>query len=220
MAKSIISPIVFFFIVLFFFGCAATNIPTSSTLNDFVMLGIKANSSDSVSFKYESNIMDGIIKPFDKDKAKELTSHPGYNHTESTTLERMFGEYMDNKFTKLSPSGGVKIKVLLKDFWIEQYLTDSATKAAMVALFGGEVNSVCVAKVKIQLNINRDNEQLSKAITSTVEDTFVSGYGTGTSTSKLYRGKNSLEHTHANNINKANNKVIMMINSYFQEIGF
>ena len=56
-------------------------------------------------------------------------------------------------------------------------------------------------------------------ITATSEDTFVSGIGTGTSTSNVHRGKDSTQHTHARNINKANNKVIMMMNSYFEEIG-
>jgi len=218
MRKSILSLVVFISIAILFCSCATTNLPITSTLNDFVMMGIKVNNSENVSFQYESNVVDGMMKPFDRDKVKELTSHPGFNHMESATFGRMLNEFMSNKFAKLSPSSEIKIKVLLKDFWIEQYLTDSAAKAIMVALFGGEINMICVAKVKIQLEINRDAEELSKIITSTAEDTFVSGYGTGTSTSNIYRGKNSIEHTHANNINKTNNKVIMMLNSYFEEI--
>ena len=72
--------------ILLMVGCAA-NLPMTSSLNDFVMMGTKVNSAENVSFQYESNITDGLIKPFSKDKIKEVAGHPGFNHTESSTLE-------------------------------------------------------------------------------------------------------------------------------------
>jgi len=204
--------------ILLMVGCAA-NLPMTSSLNDFVMMGTKANSAENVSFQYESNITDGLIKPFSKDKIKEVAGHPGFNHTESSTLERMVNEFMGNKFAKLSPNGTTIVKANLKEFWIEQYSIDSGGKQVFTALFGGETNVMCVAKIKVILSVNRNGEDLTKIISITSEDTFVSGIGTGTSTSNVYRGKDSVQHTHARNINKANNKVIMMMNSYFEEIG-
>ncbi|MBC8180068.1 hypothetical protein H8E88_02985 [candidate division KSB1 bacterium] len=218
MRKSILTSIVAALIAIIFSGCAS-NLPMTSSLNDFVMMGTKVNSTENVSFQCESNIVDGLIKPFDKDKVKEVSGHPGFNHTESATLGRMLNEYMGNKFANLSPSGKTVIKATLKDFWIEQYSTDSGGKQVLVALVGGEINMICVAKVKVLLTVNKDGEELTKIINVTSEDTYVSGIGTGTSTSNIYRGKDSIEHTHARNINKANNKVIMMINAYFEEIG-
>ena len=183
------------------------------------MMGTKVNSAENVSFQYESNITDGLIKPFNKDKVKEVSGHSGFNHTESSTLGRMLNEFMGNKFAKLSTDGTTIVKATLKEFHIEQYSIDSGGKQVFAALFGGEINMMCVAKVKVILSVNRNGEDLTKIISITSEDTFVSGIGTGTSTSNIHKGKDSVQHTHARNINKANNKVIMMINSYFEEIG-
>ncbi|MCC7430747.1 hypothetical protein IT568_07900 [bacterium] len=131
----------------------------------------------------------------------------------------MLNEFIGNKFSQLSPSGTTIVKATLKDFWIEQYSTDSGGKQVLAALAGGEINIMCLAKVKVLLTVIKDGEELTKIISVSSEDTYVSGISTGTSTSNIYRGKDSLEHTHAGNINKANNKVIMMMNSYFEEIG-
>jgi len=219
MRKSTITKSSLIVLVALFFGGCATNLPMTSSLNDFVMMGTKVNSTENVSFQYESNFTDGLVKPFERDKAKEVVAHPGYNHSQSATLGRMLNEFMGNKFAKLSPSGTTNVKATLMDFWIEEYSTDSGGKMVLTALAGGEINMMCVAKVKVLLSVNKDGEELTKIISITSEDTYVSGVGTGTSTSNIYRGKDSLEHTHARNINKANNKVIMMINSYFEEIG-
>ncbi len=217
MRKSTLTAISIVLTALFISGCA-TNLPMTSSLNDFVMMGTKVNSREKVSFTYESNVVDGLIKPFEKDKVR-VSAHPGFNHTESSTLGRMLNEYMENKYSNLAPDGQTAVKVTLKDFWIEQYSTDSGGKQFLVALGGGEITIMCVAKVKVLLTVNRNGKESNKIINITSEDSYVSGIGTGTSTSNLYRGKDSLEYTHANNINKANNKVVMMINSYFEEIG-
>jgi len=79
---------------------------------------------------------------------------------------------------------------------------------------------MCIAKVKVLLIVTKNSEESTKIISTSSEDSYVQGIGTGTSTSNIYRGKESLEYIHARNINKANNKIIMMINSYLEEIGF
>lgn len=218
MRKSIFTSIIVVLIAIIFSGCA-TNLPMTSSLNDFVMMGIKVNSAENVSFQYESNIVDGLIKPFNKDKVKEISGHPGYNHTQSATFGRMMKEFLENKFANFSSNGTTNINATLKDFWIEEYSTDSGGKQILVALAGGEINMMCLAKVKVIISVKRNGEDLTKIITVTSEDTYISGVGTGTSTSNIYRGQGSIEHTHARNINKANNKVIMMLNNYFEEIG-
>lgn len=215
--KSVCRP--FYFVAfIIFIGCA-TNLPMTSTLNDFVMMGTKIDTKDTVSFIYKSDVTDGLIKPYEKDKVKEIPAHAGYNQTESTTLGRMINEYMGNKFTNLSPNGKTTITATLKDFWIEQYSTDSGGKQALTVLVGGEINMVCVAKVKVLLTIIQNGEESTKLISTTSEDTYVQGVGTGTSTSNIYRGKDSIEFTHARNINKVNNKIIMMVNAYLEELG-
>ena len=199
-------------------GCAS-NIPMTSTLNDFVMMGTKVNSSENVSFEYQSEITDGLIKPYNKDKTGEVSGHPGFNHTESTTLGVMLKEYMSNKFTNMNSTGNTKITAVLKDFWLEQYSPESGGKKFAVAMFGGEINYLCIAKIKVFLSVYHNGKKYEKIISTTSEDTYVHGVGTGTGTSSIYKGKNSVEHVHARNINKANNKLVMMINSYLEEIG-
>jgi hypothetical protein len=203
---------------IFIIGCAS-NLPMTSSLNDFVTMSTKTNSTEKVQLQFDSNIVDGMIKPFEKDKVKEVSGHPGFNHTESATLGRMIKEYMGNKFVNYGDSGDTKISATLTDFWIEQYSTDSTGKQVLAVLGGGEINMLCVAKVKLLLKVNRHGEELTKIISASSDDTYVVGVGTGTETSYLYKGKNSIEHTHANNINKVNNKVIMLMNSYLGEIG-
>jgi hypothetical protein len=187
----------------------------TSNVNDFVMLGADTNTLHHVAFEYESQISDGLIKPCRKDRGPEYGS--SYAHTECTTLERMLKEYMSNKFFKMGPDGDTKIKVTLTDFWIEQYVTDSTGKAVLASMFGGEVNSVCVAKVKVLVAVKLGGVDYNKIIVGSAEETHVSSFGTGTKTSYLYRGKESIEHIHAKNINDANNKVLMM-NHYFEEL--
>ncbi len=205
---------------IFIIVSCASNIPMTSSLNDFVMMGTKVNSSNDINFKYNSKVVDGLVKPFDKDKLKEVSGHPGYNQTESSTLGRMLKEYIGNKFTKISPKANNKIEVTLEDFWLEQYSTDGAGKQVLVALVGGEINTMCVAKIKVLVSVYKDGKNNTKVLSTTAEDTYVAGVGTGTSTSNIYRGKNSIEYVHASNINKANNKIIMMLNAYLEEMGF
>ncbi len=213
-------PIVFIVVTPFLFGCMMPlNLPMTSTLNDLVSMGTKTNGKENISFEYKSNILDGVIKPFGKDRSEEQAMHPGFGHSESVTLGRMLKEYMHNKFSKISQDGETKITILLKDFWIEQYSTESKDKQSMVALFGGEINIISIAKVKVQFTINRRGKEEIKVVTATTEDVFVSGIGTGTTTSFAHRGNDSIEYVHARNINKANNKVIMIFNSYLEEKG-
>jgi hypothetical protein len=190
----------------------------TSNVNDYVMLGTDTNTLQSVAYEYESKVSDGIIKPCGKDKGPAQKGQPGFIHAESTTLKRMLNEYMSNKFIKMAPDANTRIKVTLTDFYIEQYTTDSTGKAVMAAFFGGEVNSVCVAKVKVLVNVNRNGVDYSKVLVGSGEETHVAGYGTGTKTSYLYKGKDSIEHVHAKNINNANNKILMLMNRYFENM--
>jgi hypothetical protein len=171
-----------------------------------------------VAFEYESKISDGIIKPCAKNKGPEQDSHPGYFHTESTTLERMLNEYMRHKFFHMNPDAKIRIKVTLTDFWVEQYLTDSTGKVVESATSGGDVTNVCLAKVKVLVTINREGVDYSKILVGSAEDTYVSGFGTEAQKSYRYKGKESVEHTHAKNINKANNKVLALMNRYFENM--
>ena len=214
-----ITKIIFSLLLLNMLMSCATSLPMTSSINDFVMMGTKTNTTNEIKFHFSTKIMDGLVKPFNKNQESEITGHAGYNHTESSTLNRMLKEYLSNKFSKISESGDTKIEVTLKDFWIEQYSTDSGGSQFAAVMFGGEINNLCVANLKLLLKVEANGKTLTKNISVTSEDNFVQGIGTGTSTSNVYRGSNSIEYVHARNINKVNNKALMLLNSYFEEIG-
>lgn len=205
-------------LVVFACGCVST-LPLKSSISENAMIEIKTNSSEAIRFQYSSNISDGIIKPYTKDKEKEVSGHIGFNHSENSTLEKMLNEFMSSKFAQLADDGKIEIKIALVDFWIEQYSIDSNGKKVLVALVGGETNIMCAAKAKIHVTTNLNGELQEKDISATSEEAYVAGVGTGTSTSNIYRGKDSLENTHARNIDNANNKILIILNRYLEEIG-
>jgi len=199
-------------------GCVSS-IPLNSSLNDFVSMGTKVNSKADISFSYSSSVVDSVFKPYTKDKQAVNTSHPGFQMAPSATLKKMVTEYISNKFSKLSDSSTTKLSVGVKDFWIEQYSTDSKGAQVMVALAGGETNLLCVAKVKVEVKMVKDSQEIVKILSPSSEANFVYGVGTGTATSNVYQGQNSIENVHAKNINTLFNKVIMMMNSFLEENG-
>ncbi|MBU0730255.1 MAG: hypothetical protein KKE17_03370 [Proteobacteria bacterium] len=199
-------------------GCVSSSLPLTSNLNDFVIMGINTNSADTITYDYQSKIVDGGLRPFSKDKGPSRSGQKGYNQSTSSTLGRMFKEYIENKFTRIDNTSNLRIQLTLDDFWLEEYRSSSAGKEAFAAFFGGEVNYMCVAKMHATLTVQKDGEQTVKKLSASSEDTYIQGYGTGTQTSSYHRGTNSLQHVHARNINKINNKILMLINNQLAEL--
>lgn len=209
-------------------GCVSLSLPLTSNINDLVLMGVKTNNKETLTFEYTSKVQDGIIKPYSKDKEKLWSDHPGFNHTESGTLKKMTTEFLASKFPGIIETNSYteqvlkklpSLKISLEEFYIEQYCADSNGKQVMVALFGGETNIILVAKIKVFVSITRGDKEISKLITATSEERYVAGVGTGTSTSNIYRGSESIENTHAKNIGNANNKILMLLNNYLEENG-
>lgn len=204
---------------MFINGCMPpVMIPVSSNINDFVLMGTKLNSDINVSFSYSSEFLDGIIKPYTKDKADTVKGVVGYNHTVNSTFERMVKEYLGNKFMNLNTDGSTTIKIHFQDFWIEQYSTTGAGMTTLAVLGGGEINYVLVAKTKSVVTVNHNGKEISKILSASAESNYVQGIGTGTSTSNIYQGENSIEFKHGENINKCNNKMIMILNGFLESL--
>jgi len=194
-------------------SACASSVPNTSRLSDEIMMGIKS-SSDVVDFQYTSKVVDGEIKPSTKGSREVQSSHPGYTHNESASLNKMMGEFASMKFNSLSSGSDIKIKVLLNDFWIEQYSTDSTGQMWLAALGGGEIHMMIVANIDLVFEIIKNGQVTRKKIHISSESTHVSGIGTGTSTSNLYRGSNSIEYSVADAMNAVNNKAIIMLNHF------
>lgn len=197
-------------------GCATT-LPMSSNVNDFVLMGTELNNADSIKYTLNSSVIDGEITPSDQNGT--TGQHPGFIHNETRVFSRMVTEYMSSKFTNLSKSSGdVSIHIDLNKLSISQYVTNSDGEMWMVMLAGGEITQILTAKVVGKVSVTINGAVHVKKIVASSENTFISGMGTGTSTSNIHRGKQSIQHVHAENINKANNKFLMQINSFFEEL--
>jgi len=192
---------------IFCFSCAV-NLATTVNLNDYLLMGIETNNKDNISFKYISEVENGKIVPYTKGKQKLVVGNPGYNHTEASTFGFMIKEYINNKFVNISDTGNVTIKITLKDFWLELYPTESGGMQALKIIGGVSPDYMCVVKLRALIEINNNNENNSKFISATSEGIF----------SQLSGSEKSFPIFFAKNIDKANNKLVMMINSYLEEM--
>ena len=95
-------------------------------------MSTKTNSTDNISFTYNTNVLDGEIKPFKKDKIGEHSVI--YTHNESDLLSRMLDEYLNMRFSKINSDAAINIVVNLQDFWIEQYIPESAGEQFLKAM--------------------------------------------------------------------------------------
>lgn len=196
-----------FLCLIFCFSCAL-NLATTANLNDYLLMGIETNNKDNITFRYVSEIENGKIVPYTKGKQKPVMGDPGYNHTEASTFGSMIKEYINNKFVNISDNGDVIIKITLKDFWLEQYPTESTGIKAlkMIALVSPDL--MFGVKLRAFVEVQKDNESNSKIISTTSEGIY----------SQLSGSEKSVQLFISKNIDKANNKLIMMINSYLEEM--
>jgi hypothetical protein len=188
-------------------GCVST-LPISSSVNDFVLMGIKTNASENVGFTFQSEIQDGTFVTFGKDKTEpnSMTSS-SYNISQNSTFSRMIKSYIGNKFQNISPDGTTKIVISLEDFWLEE----SSSMSANAVILGGAPMYNTAVRLKVLVNIVKDGKEDVRVITSSSEDSHTRG------------GRpNWREETDifvARIVNDANNRALMLINSLFNEIG-
>lgn len=199
-----------------FLSACASSIPTTTKMSDAIMMGIKTSPTKTVAYEYKSNVQDGTIKPCNKDTRDIQGGHPGYIHTESTTLDKMLRDYFAMKFTSIDPASDPKIKVTLRDFWLEQYSTDSTGKKWLVAFGGGELNIMVVANLDLVYELSKGGASVTKVVRVSGDSAHVAGIGTGTSTSNYNRGNQSIEFRVADAMNAANNKALAMLNHFIE----
>lgn len=194
-------------------GCA-TAIPMTSKMSETVMMGIKQGPVKAVAYEYMSIVQDGEIQPVGKDSREVQPMSPTYVHTESETLNKMIKDYVQIKFGTADPSAPAKIKVVLKDFWLEQYNTTSAGKQFLVAVVGGEMNIAIIAHLNVVFEYLNGGVPVTKTVKIEADSTHVQGIGTYSNTSAYHRGRDSMEFRVAEAINGANNKAIAMLNIF------
>lgn len=194
-------------------GCATT-IPMTSKISDTVMMGVKQSQINAIDYEYITHVQDGEIKPYGKGTREIPPLSQTYEHAQNSTFERMLKDYIGMKFSVVDPSAPTKIKVTLQEFWIEQYNTASAGKQFMTAMVGGEMNIAVVAHLNITIEYSTDGQPIIKNLAIEADSTHVQGIGTYSGTSAYHRGRDSIEFRVAEAINNANNKAIIMLNSF------
>ena len=179
-------------------GCA-TSIPSTSSVNDFLLMSTKTNSTTEVYVSYISMILDGQIKPFKKGKSGS-TAYT-YSHNMSSSLGNMVNEWSMMKFAKQSPTAVTTIEIIIFDFWLEQFSPESGGEQFAKAMLGIQSNQQCVAKIKGRVIINHDGKTEEKIISATAEEVIT---------------YSDAAKAHGRNINSVSNKVLMAVNSFLE----
>ncbi len=201
--------------VLLLSACSSS-IPLNAQMSEAIIMNIKTSQTKALSYEYESKVSDGLIIPCNKGTRDELGGHPGYLHSESTTLDGLLSDYLSMKFTSLKNSADTKLKVTLKDFWLEQYSMDGAGKQFLVAFVGGETNVMVVANLVLVCQISKNGASVTKVIRVCGDSAHVAGIGTGTSSGNMHRRNRSIEFRAADAINAVNNKALAMLDQFME----
>lgn len=201
-----------FITIIVLTGCV-TPIPTTRSMNDFVMLSIKTNSKKQVNFTFLSVPSDGEIKVY---KEGNTVNSNTYSHTIPSTVKNMLGDYMSYRFSSTS-TDKVEMSITLKDIQITYRPLDSSGKQVMATLFGGELSYTYTTRLVFDVGLIVDDKDLSKTFVVSSEDTQIQGIGTGTSTSNYYRGKDSVQSLIGRSVDQSNNKFLMLLNNYLVE---
>ena len=196
-------------VTFLFWGCTGT-IPLTTSLNDFVIMGIKTNKNDQISFKFSSKVKDTVYQlcTIENDKKSASGQYQGFNITPATVLNKMITEFMNNKFSKVSDSSNIKIEVNFDDFWIEYLSRSSGGEKFMAALGGGGLNYSCNAKTRGSITIKKDTLEFTKNIATSAEESYNTGSG------------NNFEQVYAKVINSTFNKFIAFMNAFLDENKF
>lgn len=196
-------------------ACAAT-VPLSSRLSETMMSNIRPDTGKGVVYEFKSGIKDGELQAVAKDSRTPSTMGSIYVHNESVTLDKMLRDFLDLKFGGIDPSAPRQVRVTLRDFWIEQYNTESTGRQIAVGLFGGEMNIAIVAHIDIDLEYSNGDKHTTKRVRVDADSTHVQGVGTYSGTSAFHRGRDSIEFRVAEAVNGANRKAIIILNAMIE----
>lgn len=213
--------LLWFGMVVLVIGCAApTPVAIKSSLNDYVANGVRTNSKDTIEYTFSSDLKDTTYMPYGKDKTPSQDHYAGNIIPERSSFEKMSKNYIEAKFSHIQAPSTKKIEIKLDDFYFEQFNTNTGGQVAAAALVGGELTNVIRVYLKAKVTVTNDSATNSKVITSSAEENYIVGIGTGTSTSNIYKGENGPDFKLAKSVDEANNKAIMFIGKFLEEQGF
>ncbi len=202
MKKVITISVLSFFII----SCAPTLVMDSS-INEFLLMGIKTNSKDNVVFNFKSNVVDGKHMPFKKGKIPYTLNPGGFKHTESYTLNRMTQEFLSMRFLNLEKPGGVVINLILNDFWVEQGSVGSVGEQVGEFLLGGVSKFEVEAHIDASITVTKDGKTETKIIKTSHSEQTDGLIGA------IWEKQISVC------ISKVNNKLLMAMSQFLETLG-
>jgi len=204
-------------------GCVTTSpIPTSRSMNDFVMMSLKVNNQKSVNYNFISNYVDGQIEVSPEENISGY-SKILFSHTIPSTSKGMIQQFLDYRFipstTNTDSTNIVGLDIELRELNITYKPLNSTGDVVLVAFIGGELSYLykTVLSYNVKLRVGEQTYERNFSVNS--EQNFISGVGTGTSTSNVYRGEQSQNQLIGKSVDECNNKFLMLLNKYLEENG-
>lgn len=134
---------------LFLINSCAQVVSTNSTINDFVMMGVKTNSKVNVNYNFKSDLSNEHFVMMGSLKATTNAN---------TTFKGMLDEFMGSKFLNLSGEDYTFV-VTLKECDISQKMDNSAGNVLMaISSYGGEASVISKTKVLVSIKGNGVDE--------------------------------------------------------------
>ena len=198
-------------------GCT-TIVPVSATIGDSVYLRLQANKREAVAIHVVSHIRDGEVAVMNERSTKRTGK---IRVNQGTALRFMLSDYMTIRFPNISQNANAHIRIILKDFSVR----DWDTTPTSVKAIGFAVNVLRVMRDKDTIDLVDEARMVSVRLTGTMEYTapdgttttrplvvttegaYADSFASGTSVATLSRV-----------INDANNRLLMQLNIYFDEL--
>jgi hypothetical protein len=193
-----------FIIFTLLLSACATNIPVKSSMNDFVLMGLKTNRQDTISYEITSNINDGTTTVL-KEEGSGSTGSVVIN--EGIALKKMIADYMFARFSKISDNSDINIKIALQDFIVRDWSTESSGMTALRFVAGSARDSRTVsARIVAVIDVIQKGKTETKTLIATAEENYI-GQFTSENGNKAF----------SDCVNSANNKLLMQLNSFFED---
>jgi hypothetical protein len=212
--------VLFLLYILFIISCVSiTRISISPRLYNALLVSIEPNETKTVILQFSSNIEDGLIIPHRQDRENVSNNSSGYYLSQTTSFQNMLNEYIRLKFPSQANDEVIRVFINIDDFWIEEFVinSDLANYFHLITLGATNRHYMLTANLFATVEINKGYEILTKSIFESFEETYIQR---GRNDNTIINNRwGSMEETHAVNINNVNNRILMILNSYFEELG-
>jgi hypothetical protein len=179
-------------------------IPISSGISSGISMGIPDKNKHSISFNYQKLGISNFEPKIFKEGEPYISSIKGdYRINEDRGLEGIIKEYLSIKFAEgIIESSNTSLKIELLNFEIsENHDQDVTSKLSM----GVPSNVLLGATMKIKITFKKNEKEKTKEISLKTESPYVATFG------------QNIFNSHAENINKLNEKCILFIDSFLTE---